>query len=69
MGHPVVTDRPVFQVKPADSGFYSCVAGNILGESVSTAHLAINPAPSSWPLPHPLLLGLLGLASILPRTL
>ena len=35
----------VFQVSPADSGFYSCVAGNILGESVSTAHLAISPAP------------------------
>ena len=36
----------VFQVSPADSGFYSCVAGNILGESVSTAHLAISLAPS-----------------------
>ena len=33
-------------MSPADSGFYSCVAGNILGESVSTAHLAISPAPS-----------------------
>ena len=36
----------MFQVSPADSGFYSCVAGNILGESVSTAHLAISLAPS-----------------------
>jgi len=35
----------VYRVKPSDSGFYSCVAGNILGESVSTAHLAISPAP------------------------
>ena len=38
-------DLDLFQVSPADSGFYSCVAGNILGESVSTAHLAISPAP------------------------
>merc|ERR1719445_1991206 len=36
----------VYRVKPSDSGFYSCVAGNILGESVSTAHLAISLAPS-----------------------
>ena len=38
-------DLDLFQVSPADSGFYSCVAGNILGESVSTAHLAISAAP------------------------
>ena len=38
------------QVTPGDSGFYSCVAGNILGESVSTAHLAISPAPRPRPL-------------------
>ena len=41
----------VFQVSPADSGFYSCVAGNILGESVSSAHLAISPAPGLRCLP------------------
>ena len=32
------------QVDVTDSGFYSCVAGNILGESVSTAYLEINKA-------------------------
>ena len=41
----------MFQVSPADSGFYSCVAGNILGESVSSAHLAISPAPGLRCLP------------------
>ena len=31
-----------FQVSTADSGIYSCVAGNILGESVSTAYLDVS---------------------------
>jgi len=30
------------KVSSADSGIYSCVAGNILGESVSTAYLEVN---------------------------
>ena len=35
----------LLQVGPTDSGFYSCVAGNILGESVSSAYLEINSSP------------------------
>ena len=57
---------PVLQVTPGDSGFYSCVAGNILGESVSTAHLAISPAPRPRPLAQ-LLASLL--CGLLVRTL
>lgn len=34
------------KVIPSDSGFYSCVAGNILGESVSSAYLEINSSLS-----------------------
>eukprot|EP00092_Neocalanus_flemingeri_P102569 GFUD01131198.1.p1 GENE.GFUD01131198.1~~GFUD01131198.1.p1 ORF type:complete len:189 (+),score=21.37 GFUD01131198.1:100-666(+) len=34
------------KVTPHDSGFYSCVAGNILGETVSSAFLEINGTPS-----------------------
>ena len=37
-------DCVVLQAGVRDSGFYSCVAGNILGESVSTAYLEINQA-------------------------
>ena len=59
-------DLDLFQVSPADSGFYSCVAGNILGESVSTAHLAISAAPLSI-MPHPLTM-VMALTSLL-RTL
>ena len=50
----------MLQVSPPDSGFYSCVAGNILGESVSSAYLEISPAPR--PAPAPALLLLLGLS-------
>jgi hypothetical protein len=32
----------VRNVDPNDSGFYSCVAGNILGETVSSAYLQVN---------------------------
>ena len=56
----------MLQVTPGDSGFYSCVAGNILGESVSTAHLAISPAPRPRPLAQ-LLASLL--CGLLARTL
>merc|ERR1719410_2423787 len=48
------------KVSPPDSGFYSCVAGNILGESVSSAYLEISPAPR--PAPAPALLLLLALS-------
>ena len=41
----------MLQVSPPDSGFYSCVAGNILGESTSTAYLEISPAPRPAPAP------------------
>jgi len=34
------------KVDISDSGFYSCVAGNILGESVSSAYLQINCSTS-----------------------
>ena len=43
------------QVDVSDSGFYSCVAGNILGESVSTAYLEINRTSSLAPRPWLLL--------------
>ena len=33
-------------VTPEDAGFYSCIAGNILGETVSSAFLQINRANS-----------------------
>ena len=56
----------MLKVTPGDSGFYSCVAGNILGESVSTAHLAINSAPL-LPLGQPLTM-VMALTSLL-RTL
>jgi len=39
----------VYRVDKSDSGFYSCVAGNILGESVSSAYLEINSKPSLQP--------------------
>ena len=29
-----------------DTGLYSCVAGNILGETIHTAYLEVNPANS-----------------------
>ena len=45
-----------------DSGFYSCVAGNILGESTSTAYLEINPAPR--PAPAPWLAGTVTMVAI-----
>ena len=32
----------VKNVDPNDSGFYSCVAGNLLGETVSSAYLQVN---------------------------
>ena len=32
----------VKNVDPNDAGFYSCVAGNILGETVSSAYLQVN---------------------------
>ena len=57
----------MLQVSPPDSGFYSCVAGNILGESTSTAYLEISPAPR--PAPAPWLAGtvmvILGLRTLL----
>ena len=37
------------KVTPLDSGFYSCVAGNILGETVSSAYLEINGTTSYNP--------------------
>jgi len=37
----------VRNVNPQDAGFYSCVAGNILGETVKTAFLKVNSAPPS----------------------
>ena len=40
-------------MSPPDSGFYSCVAGNILGESTSSAYLEISPAPRPAPAPLP----------------
>ena len=36
----------VKNVAPNNSGFYSCVAGNILGETVSSAYLQVNGANS-----------------------
>ena len=39
------------QVDVSDTGFYSCVAGNILGESVSSAYLDINRTSSLAPWP------------------
>ena len=41
----------LLQVDISDSGFYSCVAGNILGESVSSAYLEINRTSSLVPWP------------------
>jgi len=35
----------VENVTPEDAGFYSCVAGNILGETVSSAYLEVNRTP------------------------
>merc|ERR1719341_2257709 len=35
----------VRRVNPNDAGFYSCVVGNILGETVSSAYLEINSSP------------------------
>ena len=59
----------MLQVSPPDSGFYSCVAGNILGESTSTAYLEISPAPRPAPAPAPWLAGtvmvILGLRTLL----
>jgi len=40
----------VRRVGPDDAGFYSCVAGNILGDTVSSAYLEINSSPRA-PLP------------------
>merc|ERR1712001_76280 len=39
------------KVDVSDTGFYSCVAGNILGESVSSAYLEINRTSSLVPWP------------------
>jgi len=39
------------KVDVSDTGFYSCVAGNILGESVSSAYLQINRTSSLAPWP------------------
>merc|ERR1711976_348084 len=51
------------KVSEVDSGFYSCVAGNILGESVSSAYLEINK--SSALQPETLMLAIIILAHIL----
>lgn len=50
----------VRRVRPNDAGFYSCVAGNILGETISSAYLEINSSPPSQasPIAAYLLLGL-----------
>jgi len=51
----------VRRVNPNDAGFYSCVAGNILGETVSSAYLEINSSPPQAHVPSlaaTLLLGL-----------
>ena len=36
-------------VDTEDTGLYSCVAGNILGETVHIAHLEVSPAPRPRP--------------------
>ena len=38
-------------VDTEDTGLYSCVAGNILGETVHIAHLEVSPAPRPRPAP------------------
>ena len=38
----------VKNVTPKDSGYYSCVAGNILGETVLSAFLEVNGAQSTY---------------------
>jgi len=50
----------VRRVGPDDAGFYSCVAGNILGDTVSSAYLEINSSPRA-PLPSLPLLVVLGM--------
>lgn len=55
----------VRRVESGDAGFYSCVAGNILGETVSSAYLAINGSPPPAGPPPLLAILLIGLA--LPR--
>ena len=53
------------RVTSQDSGFYSCVAGNILGETVSSAYLEINGTPSLNPCRQLLMAALLtSLASL-----
>ena len=53
------------QVDVSDSGFYSCVAGNILGESVSSAYLEINTSTSTLTVGQTVWLGLMGLSLLL----
>eukprot|EP00090_Calanus_glacialis_P022863 TRINITY_DN35200_c0_g1_i1.p1 TRINITY_DN35200_c0_g1~~TRINITY_DN35200_c0_g1_i1.p1 ORF type:complete len:139 (+),score=4.03 TRINITY_DN35200_c0_g1_i1:19-435(+) len=36
------------KVTPQDAGFYSCIAGNILGETVSSAYLEISGADTAF---------------------
>ena len=38
----------VKNVTPQDSGFYSCVAGNVLGETVASAFLEVNAAQTAY---------------------
>ena len=54
-----------FQVDISDSGFYSCVAGNILGESVSSAYLDINTSTSSLTAGQATWLGLMAMSLLL----
>ena len=49
------------RVARADSGLYSCVAGNILGETVVTASLQLSSAPPLYPAAVLLTLTLLSL--------
>ena len=54
-----------FQVDISDSGFYSCVAGNILGESVSSAYLDINASTSTLSAWHSAWVGLMAMSLLL----
>ena len=55
----------LLQVDISDSGFYSCVAGNILGESVSSAYLEINASTSTLTVGQTAWLALMGLSLLL----
>jgi len=37
-------------VSEDDEGFYTCIAGNIMGETASSAYLQVNSGPSSSPI-------------------